>query len=118
MLRLSDLFSNNKSKINNSGIGSVFLSPIWTAIITTLIVLLIVWFIEKDEIEPKYADTSIWTLLIKIGVWNLIAAASVQYIAYGAIEASIEDKYINKNQREIVYNANNSEAKEGAIAPE
>jgi type VI protein secretion system component VasK len=116
MFRLSELFAGSGKSASYS-FGGVFLSPIWTAVVIVTIILIIVWFVTRNEIEPKYDDTSIWTLLIKIGVWSLIGTACVQWLSASAIEASVAERYTNKNQREIVHNALDSEAGEGALIP-
>ena len=118
MFRLSELFSGS-GKSNANILGGVFLSPIWTAVIVVVTILIIVWFVMHNEIEPKYDDTSIWTLLIKVGVWSLIVVGTVQWLSFGAIEASVADRYTNKNQREIVHNAIGAEIMDnsGAITP-
>jgi len=117
MLRLGELFSGS-SKSAGRSLGGVFISPIWTSVVIVVIILFIVWFVTRNEIEPKYDDTSIWTLLIKIGVWSFIGVSAIQWLSSSAIEASVVDRYTNKNQREIVHNALGSEGGEGAIAPE
>ncbi len=117
MFQLSQLFANPGKNVGNS-LGGVFKSPIWTSIIIVFIILLIVWFITRNEIEPKYDDTSIWTLLIKIGVWSLLAVGSMQFLSMSAVEAAIVDRYTNKNQREIVHNALGSDSTgAGDISP-
>ena len=104
MFRLSELFASS-GKSTSTSFGGIFLSPIWTAVIVTALMLVIIWFVTRNEIEPKYDDTSVWTLLIKIGVWNLLTVGAIQWLSFGAIEASVADRYTNKNQREIVHNA-------------
>lgn len=117
MFRLGELVSGS-GKSSITSFGGVFLSPIWTAVIIVTLILIIVWFVTRNEIEPKYDDTSIWTLLIKIGVWSLIGVGCVQWLSVSAVEASVADRYTNKNQREIVHNALGSVAGEGALTPE
>jgi hypothetical protein len=109
MFQLSQIFANPGKNFGNN-FGSVFRSPIWTAVITVFIILLIIWFITRNEIEPRYDDTSIWTLLIKIGVWSLLVVGGMQFLSMSAVEAAVIDRYTNKNQREIVHNALDSES--------
>ena len=117
MFRLGALFAGSHNSSGTS-FGGVFLSPIWTAFIIVTLILIIVWFVTHNEIEPKYDDTSIWTLLIKIGVWSLIGVGCIQWLSGSAVEASVADRYVNKNQREIVHNALGSVAGEGALTPD
>lgn len=96
MLRLGDLFSNG------IGGGSIFLSPLWTALLTVVVILLIIWFMMSKEVEPIYNDTSFMFLLLKVGVGTFISQVVIQYLVSGSIERSVADKYKNKNQERIV----------------
>jgi hypothetical protein len=101
MLRLGDLFSGG---VDMAG-GSILTSPLWTAVITVFIILLIIWFMMSKEVEPVYSDTSFIFLLLKVGVGIFVTQVVVQYLSSGAIERAISEKYKNKNQERIVARA-------------
>jgi len=101
-LRLGDLFSSGSDKISGIGNNSIFTSPLWTAIIQTIVILCIVWFIMNNEVDPRYEDTTLMTLMIKIGIWSFITLGVIGFISHGAVASSVEGKYLNKNQQQIV----------------
>lgn len=114
MLQLSELF--NSSRFIGTGSG-IFLSPVRTAAITVGIVLLIVYFTLRNEVEPVYDDTSLLTLLLRIGVWVFLVDAVILYLSYGAIQQLEADKHKNKNKEQIVLGVMNTSAGEGSISP-
>jgi uncharacterized oligopeptide transporter (OPT) family protein len=96
MLRLGDLFAGGVSG------ESLFLSPLWTAVLIVVVILLIIWFIMSKEVEPIYNDTSFIFLLLKVGVGIFVTEVVVLYLAHGAVERNISERYKNKNQERIV----------------
>ena len=114
MLRLSELF--NFSRISGSGSG-IFLSPVWTSAITVGIVLIIIYFTLHNEVEPIYDDTSLLSLLMRIGVWVWLVDSVILYLSYGAIQQLESDKHKNKNKEQIILGVMNTSAGEGSISP-
>lgn len=116
MLRLSELFSTGATGISGSGAG-IFLSPVWTAMITISLLLIMIYFIIRNEVEPVYDDTSLITLLIRIGVWGFLIESVILYLSYGAIERFEADKHKNKNKEQIVMGITNGNNGTGTIEP-
>lgn len=120
MLRLSELFSSGAANVSGIGNNSIFVSPLWTSIITTVIILCIVWFIMHNEVDPRYEDTTFLTLVVKIGVWSFIAVGAINFISHGAIENSVSSLYQNKNQKQTIEKITDNQSIDytGSIKPE
>ena len=100
-LELNDLVNNISSKLIDTE-SSVLNNPFVIAVLIVLIILIIVYFVIKDEIEIVYEDASIWTLLIKIGVWSFIATSGIAFLHNKVISAKYENKNKDTSKERVV----------------
>ena len=99
-LKLGSLAGNSTKKI--LGKGSVFSNPIYVALIIVGITIILIYVIMKREVETVYDDISFESLVIKIGVWSLVANMMVAFLHDKAVENIYEEKYKNKSQSGII----------------
>jgi hypothetical protein len=99
MLRLGSLFSSAAAGVDA---GSLFLSPMWTAVLCCVVIMLIIYLVMSKEVEPVFNDTSFLVLVFKVGLWVFVSQVIVLYLSQSAVERKISMEYKNKNQERIV----------------
>ena len=93
-------------------------NPIIVAIIITSILLFIIWFVMRNEVEMVYDDTSFVMLIFKAGIWGLISTLLFVFLHNKAIEMDISGGYKDKNKERLIDTILSSQKdQEGAVKP-
>ncbi len=77
-------------------------SPIWTAVIIVILLLMTIWYVIHNEVDTVYEDTSMMHLYAKIGIWSMIVSIVVVFLHNKSVNRYYEEKYKSKEQEKIV----------------
>lgn len=80
---------------NSTTFKDIFSNPIYTAIVITLIILLVIFIMFRTEFSDD-SNYSFWTLLIRSGFYILLPVMTIVFMHYKNIEGDFERKYDNK----------------------
>lgn len=100
MLDLGEFFNNITGKI--AGKDSVLVSPIWTAVIISLLLMIILFFVIYEEIELKYEESSIVNLAFRVGLWGFVGSLILAFLRNSALNAKYIEKYKSHGQHQLV----------------
>jgi hypothetical protein len=89
------------SFITSPGIHSIITNPVWTSILITTIIMIIIYFQFADADEDSLSD---WPLWIQTSIWILISALTVTYLHFKNVDVertrkegeSLESKVVDK----------------------
>lgn len=101
MFKIGKMINDLSNKIYND---TILTNPINVAIIITLLVMIIIYFITYDEIEPVYEDQTLGKLWVKIGFFAFLSNIIVLFFASNNISNKYKAMYQSKtNQQAVKY---------------
>jgi hypothetical protein len=85
--------------LNSTGANSVFNNPIYTAILITLIIMLIIFFMYRDSVDE---DEPFWPMLIKTGIYTGLVVLGALFLHFKNLDYEYDQKYQNQAISKIV----------------
>jgi hypothetical protein len=77
-------------------------SPIWTALIIVVILILTVWYVMHSEVDTIYEDTSMLHMYFKIGLLMMIGGMLVLFLHDRSVGKYYSKKAESTGQHDIM----------------
>jgi hypothetical protein len=100
--------------LNSQTVNTVFTNPIYVALLIVFIIILIFYFIFRNEVETVYEDTSFIGLIFKAGLYTLLATTGLVFIHNKKIKGGYEKLYKNTTLSDTVDATLKTEGASGA----
>lgn len=89
--------------LNSKTLNTVFNNPIYFAVITVAIVLLIIYLtLRNDVVLTDDSNTSMMALMITAGIYCILAVLGLVYLQHRAMGGDFEQKYTNRAHDEVI----------------
>jgi hypothetical protein len=89
--------------INSKTLNAVFNNPIYSAIITVAVVLLLIYLTMRNEVDIKEdSNTSMMALMLTSGIYCILAVLGLVYLQHRAMTRDFEQKYSYRAADEVV----------------
>lgn len=87
--------------------NSIINNPIYSAVVITLIIMIIIYFMYRDAYEDD-EDNSFWTVFLRSGIYILLANLGIVYLHYNSLDREYEQKHSIKLMDKAVSGTTNN----------
>lgn len=89
--------------INSKSLNAVFNNPIYSAIITVAVVLLLIYLTMRNDVTlTEDSNTSMMALMLTSGIYCILAVLGLVYLQHRAMSRDFEQKYTNRANDEVI----------------
>jgi len=78
----------------STSLNGIFNNPIYTAILIVLVMMLIIYFMFRTEVDES--DQSFWNLLFRSGIYISLPVMGITFLHYKNLERDYESRITNK----------------------
>lgn len=89
--------------LNSKSLNAIFNNPIYFAIITVSVVLLLIYLTMRNDVTlTEDSNTSMMALMVTSGIYCILAVLGLVYLQHRAMSRDFEQKYTNRAHDEVI----------------